>query len=424
MNSVRTGPMIRRVNRMVAALAALQAVSCDSVPANALVSCRTTQVLPSAVSTDILFVVDDSGSMSEEQANLAANLDAFIDTLAASPVQNDFRIGVTNSSVEEFTVTATTGRSYASGPSAGVPYPAGALVAIKTRADGTGISGALVYDPARFAQTGGWGGNRILDRGSPSLAADFKANVLMGLDGSGKEQPFRAARLALSDRLLDANQGFLRDGARLAVVFLTDEDDCSDSSDPRATSNGQCHDKAVKNATPPVLDPVDDFAAFLLGPVGGQVRDVLVGAIGGFDPATLVPSCGDATLCKDTACSTAFDEGDRFAALGAALGGTRMRLGSICDASFRNTLIRFATSLAPSSLPLSGVPADYRMLVVTVTKLDGTVRPCTVGLDAADPAVGAVYSGPRPGRPAEIGFQNQCKLDLGDKIDVRVVCAG
>jgi hypothetical protein len=418
--------MSRRVELgLLAMAAALQAFSCDSVPANAVVSCQTTQVLPSSVATDILFVVDDSGSMSEEQANLAANLDAFVDTLVASPVQNDFRIGVTNSSVEEFGATATTGRSYTAGPSAGVPFPAGALVAIKTNASGA-IPGALIYDPVAFAQTGGWGGNRILDKGSPTLAADFKANVRVGLDGSGKEQPFRAARLALSDRLLDANKGFLRDGARLAVVFLTDEDDCSDSSDPLATTNDQCHDKAVKNASPPVLDTVDDFAAFLLGPVGGQVRDVVVGSIAGLDPATLAPSCGDAALCQDTACSTAFDEADRFAALATALGGTRTQLGSICDASFRNTLTRIALSLTPSSLPLSGAPADFRMLVVSVTKAGGAPVPCTVAQEGTADAASAdaIYSGPRAGRPAQISFQNKCKLDLGDKIDLHVVCAG
>ncbi|HEY5677089.1 MAG TPA: hypothetical protein VIR81_09895, partial [Myxococcales bacterium] len=107
----------RRIDLLLALVAALQAWSCDSVPASAVTRCQTTQVVPAAVSTDILFVVDDSGSMSEEQANLAANLDAFIDTLAASPVQNDFRIGVTNSSVEEF----NGGTSYAAGPSRGVP---------------------------------------------------------------------------------------------------------------------------------------------------------------------------------------------------------------------------------------------------------------------------------------------------------------
>ena len=425
--------MIRRAGTSVesalllALLAALPACSsCDSVPADALVDCQATTVVPASVSTDILFVIDDSGSMSEEQANLAANLGAFIDTLAASPVKNEFRIGVTNTSVEEFTVTATTGKSYAAGPSAGVPYPAGALVAIKTDASGNAIPGTLIYDPSLYAQTGGWGGNRILDKGSPTLVADFKANVRVGLNGSGKEQPFRAARLALSDRLLDTNAGFLRDGARLAVIILSDEDDCSDSADPRATSNTQCHDKAIKNASPPVLDTVDDFAAFLLGPVGGEARDVAVGIIGGLDPANLAPSCGDSATCQDTACSTALDEGDRFAALAAALGPTRTQLGSICDASFRNSLTRFAASLTPSSLPLSGAPADWRMLVVTVTKAGGTVVPCTVGPAGAagQSTLDAVYSAPALGRPAQIAFQNACKLDLGDKIDVRVVCAG
>jgi len=414
--------MMRRADNRIPWLVLLAALpacsSCASVPSGALVSCEATQVLPASVSTDILFVIDDSGSMSEEQANLATNLDAFIDTLVASPVQNDFRIGVTNTSVEEF----NGGKSYTAGPSNGVPFPAGALVAIKSAT----MPGAFIYDPVLYAQTGGWGGNRILNRGSPTLAADFKVNVHVGLDGSGKEQPFRAARLALSDRLLDANAGFLRDGARLAIIFLTDEDDCSDSAAPLATTNNQCHDKATKNANPPVLDTVDDFAAFLLGPVGGQLRDVVVGAIAGFDPTNLAPSCGDGALCADPACSTASDEADRFAALSTALGGTRMQLGSICDASFRNTLVRFAALLTPSSMPLAGVPADWRMLVVTVTKSDGKVVPCTVALEGASDqsSVDAVYSGPRLGRQAQISFQNNCKLDLGDKIDVRVVCAG
>ncbi len=52
--------------------------------------------------------------------------------------------------------------------------------------------------------------------------------------------------------------------------------------------------------------------------------------------------------------------------------------------------------------------------------------PCKVGLEGApgQSAVDAVYSGPKLARQAQITFQNVCKLDLGDKIDVRVVCAG
>jgi len=66
------------------------------------------------------------------------------------------------------------------------------------------------------------------------------------------------------------------------------------------------------------------------------------------------------------------------------------------------------------------------MLVVSVTKTTGTVVPCTVGLDgtAGQSTVDAIYSGPTAARKAQITFQNACKLDLGDKIDVRVVCAG
>jgi hypothetical protein len=39
-------------------------------------------------------------------------------------------------------------------------------------------------------------------------------------------------------------------------------------------------------------------------------------------------------------------------------------------------------------------------------------------------AADAIYSGPRLGRPAMVTFQNACRLDLGDRVDVRVVCAG
>ena len=45
--------------------------SCDSRPPGALTACEAVGVAPAK--TDILFVVDDSGSMAQEQANLATN---------------------------------------------------------------------------------------------------------------------------------------------------------------------------------------------------------------------------------------------------------------------------------------------------------------------------------------------------------------
>jgi hypothetical protein len=415
---------------LLAALAALPGCACDTVPADAVQDCSASYVLPGSVATDILFVIDDSGSMSQEQANLSANLGAFIDSLALSPVDNDFRIGVTSTSVEEFTnVAGVTSRAYGAGPSSGVPYPAGALVAIRQGTGGAGLSGALVYDATLYASTAGWGGRRVLGRTDPDLARAFKANVLLGLAGSGKEQPFRAVRLALTDRLLDANQGFLRPGARLAVVIVTDEDDCSDTANPqRVTSNDQCHDKANKAATPPRMDSVEDFSAFLFGPIDGELRDVTVGVIAGFSldrstPPVLIPDLCR-TVVNRAVVGEAFDSGDRFAALLASVGGARMQLGSICDPSFSTALEGFAALLMPSSLPLQGVPADWRMLAVALDRKDGTRVSCAVAAEGTpeQAAAGAVYSPPAFGRPALLTFQQDCALGLGDRIDVRIVC--
>jgi hypothetical protein len=403
-----------------ATLVALQGCSaCDTVPSAALESCQASQVLPDKVQTDILFVVDDSGSMSDNQANLAASLDTFITALAASPVQNEFRIAVTNTSIEGFktSATATPAQAYTAGPAAGVPYPDGAVVAI-TQVGGVGVSGDFIYD----AGTSTWGGNRILDAGTTSLQQDFRANVLVGTRGSGREQPFRAARLALTSRLADANAGFLRPGARLAVFFLTDEDDCSGDPSTAVSSDTQCHSLAVKN-DPTLMDSVTDFAGFLLGPIDGELRDVSVGAIAGFDPATLEPSCG---TCANTGCGTALEQADRFDQLLTALGDARMQVGSICVPDFSAALLRFAEQLTPSSLPLQGTPADWRMLIVKLTKAAGGVVPCVTALDGTPeaPAADAIYSPPAFGRPAQLTFQNACKLGLGDRIDVSIVCAG
>ncbi len=68
----------------------------------------------------------------------------------------------------------------------------------------------------------------------PSGAADpaqrvkdaFTCIAKLGTGGCGFENTLEAARRAL-DPSLNVNPGFLRAGALLAIVFLTDEDDCS-----------------------------------------------------------------------------------------------------------------------------------------------------------------------------------------------------
>lgn len=378
--------MTTRTALLAALVAGLAACGgCDSVPQDAIEDCRTTQVVPLPVATDILFVIDDSTSMAGEQTLLQNGLAAFIQTLATSPVANDYQVGVTTTSVADFDGAARA--------------PAGALV-----------------PPG------------VMPGSSPTLVADFQAAVIVGTSGSNREQPFEAVRLAIEKSVPGgANEGFLRSGARLAIIFLSDEDDCSGPVDTGATpvaSSQDCREEKEDPAS--TLVPVADAAAFLAGPLAGERRDVVVASVVGVAPGTLVPSCGLAH-CADQTCGTATDEGDRFIELLAAVGAARTRLASICDASFDQALAEFASVILSQTLPLDGAPADWRMLVARVER-GGTTVGCAIAPHDAPPAeragADAIYEPPQQGRPASLTFQNACALEQGDRVDVSVICAG
>ncbi|WP_242342742.1 hypothetical protein [Anaeromyxobacter terrae] len=398
------------------AAGALALAACEQVPSGAVTRCESTQVVPAAVKTDILFVIDDSISMDAEQANLRDNLYAFIDALVAAPVANEFQIGVTTTSVEDYGATSTLGQTYTGGPASGKPFPDGALIAIHQSSPGVGVAGDIVWTAGT-----GFGGARILAASSPTLVDDFKANVRVGTYGTFKEQPFRAARLALSERIADGtNEGFLRDGARLAVVFVSDEDDCSDTAEPFAIDDIDCHNPAFKASS---LDPIGDVVDFLHAPIAGESREIVVASIVGVDPASGEPSCEG---CANNACGTALDGGLRFTELASALGTVRTRTGSICDASFKSILEDIAGLLVAQSVPLEGTPADWRMLAVGVDRAGLAAIPCTVALDGTAEAAtaGAVYTPPLAGRPATVTFQNACRLQQGDRVQIQLICAG
>lgn len=426
--------MTARTALLAALLAALAGCGgCDTVPQDAVQDCSASRVFAGHVKTDILFVIDDSGSMREEQDNLAANLGAFIDRLAALPIEDEYQIGVTTTDVDAF----DGGTVFIAGPELNNPYPRGALVAVRQDGNGNGIVGDLVYDATAYAATNGWGGARILPKGSATLVRDFKANVLVGTAGSFKEQPFRTIQLALTDRIQDGtNAGFLRPGAKLAVVVLSDEDDCSDSppisiSTTDGGGNADCHTLAIKQTS---LDSASEFASFLQGPIQGEQRDAVLGAIVGVAPGTLDLACTTNAVCATpppactACCSTALDRGDRFTWALDALGPARTRLASICDTSFAQALEDLATAIMSDTLPLEGAPADWRMLVVSVAKpAGGTVACTTASAEESTPteigAADAVYTPPQMGGPS-LTFQGACALDPGDRIDVNVVCAG
>lgn len=131
-------------------------------------------------SVDMLFVVDSSGSMGEEQAALADGFDAFIESFLA--LEYDFHLAVTDMDYQR-------------------------------------TAGAFFGDPA------------ILTPDTPNLVEQFRENALVGIFGSGSEKGLEAARQALSPAKREGvNAGFFREEALLAVIFLTDEDDQSTAS--------------------------------------------------------------------------------------------------------------------------------------------------------------------------------------------------
>lgn len=133
-------------------------------------------------SADILFVVDDSGSMGNDQTKLANSFSTFINWLIDHTIS--FHIGVTT-----------------------------------TDMSASGNQGTFFGSPA------------ILKNDTPNLVTEFAANVHVGTSGSASEKGLDGAVAALTyPNITNENAGFLRDDAKLFVVIVSDEEDQSTES--------------------------------------------------------------------------------------------------------------------------------------------------------------------------------------------------
>jgi hypothetical protein len=152
---------------------------------------------------DILFVVDNSGSMGEEQTNLATNFPQFLTLIEASGL--DWRVAIT-----------TTGMDYTYNQET---FPG--LPPIPISQDG-GDNGAMLQ-PSGCNMTRRW-----IAKNDANAAQSFACAANVGTGGPSDEMPLAAMRAAFDERVTDGtNAGFRREDALLAVVFLTDENDCS-----------------------------------------------------------------------------------------------------------------------------------------------------------------------------------------------------
>ncbi|MEQ1507318.1 MAG: vWA domain-containing protein [Myxococcota bacterium] len=137
---------------------------------------------PSAA--DLLFVVDDSGSMAEEQTALSNSFEPMIDTVLDLGL--DYHVGVVSTDMSD--------------PSK---------------------SGKLQPDN---------GGSLFIDPSDPNPAATFDEMASLGTFGSGIEEGLSAAFAALDTLGATHNLGFRRVTAQLAVIVLSDENDQSSIS--------------------------------------------------------------------------------------------------------------------------------------------------------------------------------------------------
>ena len=228
---------------------------------------------------DFLFVVDNSVSMEDEQANLITSFPGFIDGIRSSI-----------EGVEDFHVGVVTSDTYAASPQ--VCRFVGGLV-IET---GGAFSSESVCGP--YAE----GANYMTEQ--DDLSASFSCAARVGASGQAIERPMDAAIAAITGVGAgpgECNEGFLRDDALLVLVVITDEWD--GPGDPEGQTSA---------GTPQ------------------QWYDTIVSAKGGATQVAAVSLVNDGTVCV---APEPFNDGIRLVEFTALFGGNGF-LGGVCQPDY------------------------------------------------------------------------------------------
>lgn len=267
---------------------------------------------------DILWVIDNSGSMASSQTNLANNFNSFINRF--SQLNYDFHMGVTTTDAYLAYHYHNDSRS-------------------KLR-DGAGSNHSGVF---------------IIDKDTPNMTQTFITNITQGIGGNGDERAFSSLEHTLGNQL---NNGFLRAGAFLAVIVVSDEDDFSHYD----WQNGTSSYVFTENYNNSTMFPISHFTSYLDGLTASDattgIRNYSVSTISITDSTCLAQLNGNSQKVSQ-----------RYQQLAIATGGT---VGSLCD-DFGNTLQMISDKVIELStvFQLSREPYE-QSIVVTV---DGAVVP-------------------------------------------------
>lgn len=205
---------------------------------------------------DILFVIDNSPSMSPKQKQLASTVDGFIKRIDATG--SNYHVGVISTDIGAETAPGTPF------PPRNVDVPGCAsYVGDDGELQGTvcserdqskwsldAKSACSTLCPTSLSPHNGdryvWKRDGVTNAPGNDIIGTFKCMAALGDGGCGLESPLEAAKRAL-DRHSKTNDGFLRSNSVLAVVFITDEDDCSVQMSARRFNNPDTID--CSNAT-------------------------------------------------------------------------------------------------------------------------------------------------------------------------------
>ena len=240
---------------------------------------------PGLTKLDLLFLVDNSGSMAQEQAALTARFPELMGELLNPPDRNgdgrpdhvaveDLNVGVISSDMGTMNQPVSTCTDPVDGDNGCLQHeprlPSGCA--------GTYPS-FLSRNPANAGSYS-----------AAELAEDFSCIATLGTRGCGFEQQLKAVRQALTENVRPGgcNAGFLREDSLLAVIFVTDEDDCSvQAGHPEMfdMSRGDLGHPNVRCFThPEFVEPVEDYVeAFRSLRPSGSVN-VFLGFIVGVPP--------------------------------------------------------------------------------------------------------------------------------------------
>lgn len=376
-------------------------------------SCESAPPLIEPPKLDILFVIDNSNSMREEQEAVARELTAFIDQIKSSGgVPTDFNIGVITTAVYLY------GRVGAAPPFLlNYPKQAGRLRPVPTALP----DGGLDLEPASA--------ERLLIGTDPELISKFSRLVQQGTAGSGQETPFEAVRLALLTDLITTpivnggNQEFLRDGARLLVVVLTDEDDCSESVRPPTVSVGDNASIADCTVNEMQLTTVSEYHRMFteeLKNADGTVKEVIWTAIA---PVSTSSKAAMAEVVggqvRNIDCPTSNQAGFRQRQMAEMFDTTLINLDSICQTNFKDTLVNIAElASVAQTIEIKNVP-DEKLMQFVIVRKTGEVQNCTIANDGI-----VNFSRSTDGTSAKVQFGNQCRRRADDQsITIKMICA-